>query len=64
MPGSGSSAMSPIPRSSRRICANVPFVIDEDVVIRAPFLVNLSLGNEGSGAGPPAFSIQEDVDLA
>lgn len=37
---------------------------DEDVAIRAPFLINRSLGDEDSGAGPLAASMYEDVDLA
>ena len=56
--------MNPTLRSLRRRCDHASFVIDEDVVIRASFLVNRSLRDEGSGAGPSASSMQEDVDLA
>ena len=49
---------------SRRRRKHATFAIDEDVMIRAHFLLNRPLGDEGSGAGPPAASIHEDVDLA
>ena len=59
-----SYAMRPTPISSRRRCNHASFVIDEDVVISALFLVNRPLGIECSGAGSPAASTQENADLA
>ena len=44
-PGSGSSAVSPTPRSSRRF-ANTTFPVDEEIEIRASLLRSNSLGDE------------------
>ena len=41
----------------------VSYAIDEEVVIRAPFLVNPPLADEGAGNGPPVACTQENVDL-
>ena len=40
------AAMHPVPTSSRRKRKHVSYKIDEEVAIRAPFLVNPSLADE------------------
>ena len=51
------AAMHPVPTSHHQegnanMCV-VSYAIDEEVVIRAPFLVNPPLADEGAGDGPP-----------
>ena len=57
------AAMRPVPTSSRRKRNHVSYEIDEEVVIRAPFLANPTLVDEDVGDEPPVASPQENVDL-
>ena len=53
------------PRSSRRTCARVATFHVNDGIAVSPFSSQSdSLGDRASGAGPPALSLQDNVDLA
>ena len=53
------------PRSSRRTCARVAtFHVDDEIEVSSSLWQSDSLDDGASGAGPPALSLQGNVDLA
>ena len=53
------------PRSSRRTCARVAtFHVNDGIAVSPSSCQSDSLGDRASGAGPPALSLQDNVDLA